>query len=127
MSAALTLAPMSPAVAKIWHQLQAAMLKETHGLDVVPTGAIVLSPLSIGFEFRSHHDGSAIVLSIGDGRDNVDAFTKYVEMPNGWENFWNPAHWHLTMARTDKQGRRWSTSEGAYVMDDFGDLVPVSA
>ena len=126
MTAAITLAPMSPAVAKLWHQLQAAMLQETHGLDVVPAGAIVLPPLpkTRKVNFGTGYSGS-IILTIGDG-DNSDTFTKYWTMPPGWDRFWDPAHWRLNMSRSGPDGRHWSAAGGAYVMDDFGDLVEVA-
>lgn len=126
-AAALTLAPMSPAVAKIWHQLQAAMLKETHGLDVVPAGAIVLPPLPQDrrVSFESGYSDSTI-LTIGDG-DNSDTFTKYWTMPPSWDRFWNQAHWRSNFHRTGPDGLSWSASGGAYVVDDFGDLVEVAA
>ncbi|MDP3228490.1 MAG: hypothetical protein Q8N13_11015 [Acidovorax sp.] len=125
MSASLTLAPMSPVVAKLWHQLQAAMLKETHGLDVVPAGAIVLQPLPqdrrVTFESGCY---DSTILSIGDG-DNSDTFTKYWTMPPRWDRFWDQAHWRLNVSRTGPDGPVFSASGGAYVIDDFGDLVKV--
>ncbi|HYW57704.1 MAG TPA: hypothetical protein VE934_12130 [Polaromonas sp.] len=126
MSAALTLAPMSPAVAKVWHKLQATMLKETHGVDTVPPGAMVLPPLPEDRPLCFRHDssGDTVVLYMGVTGHN-DAFTKYWTMPEGWEGFWNQARWRLNRYRPGPDGNSWSTAGGAYVMDDFGDLVQV--
>lgn len=127
MSAALTLAPMPPGVAKAWHALQAEMLKETRGLDVVPPGAIVLSQKKAGFRFGAKHDQMGFLSIVGDENSSSDQYTNYLKMPKGWESFWNPAHWLLQRHRTDASGNKWTSQGGTYVVDDFGFLVEVAS
>lgn len=124
----LTLAPMSPAVAKVWHQLQAAMLKEAHSVDAVPAGVIVLPalPQDRTANFKPGYVGDRIILQLGCD-DNEDTYTQYWSCPTGWERFWNQSHWHLNRVRRGPDGDLWSASGGRYVVDNFGDLVEVAA
>ena len=127
MTTAPTLTPMSPAVARLWHQLQSEFIKETHGVATVPPGAIVLPALPADQPAYFRPGVDCTVLVIG-GAGNEDTYYKRHACPDGWEtSWWNPAYWSLSQSRRDAQGRSWNCSGGDYVMDDFGDLVQVPA
>ncbi|NQW81080.1 MAG: hypothetical protein HQ445_07885 [Polaromonas sp.] len=124
---ALTLAPMSAAVAAIWHQLQAEMLKENHGLATVPAGAIVLASPTTDCPARFHHGNDYTMLTVGSC-GNEDTYIKRHSRPASWSaTMWHPAHWRHSMYRLDAQGRPWSAYGEPHVIDDFGSLVPVAA
>ena len=121
------LTPTSPAVAKLLHALQAEMLEETHGLNVVPAGAIVLPALTTGFA-HFENEGNTTSLAIGRHPNHTDMYTVRHSRPKDWlPEWWHPARWSLHSTRTDTSGRRWASFCGTYVMNDFGDLVEVPA
>ena len=126
--AGTVLVPVSRAVARLLHQLQAEMIKETHGLATVPPGAIVLPGVD-GAKWQFSGDDTHEVLTIG-GDGNSDRFTKRWLCPDSWKNScvpWHQSHRRLNMDRTDAAGREFSHSGEVYVMDDFGSLVEVAA
>ena len=123
----LTLVPMSTVAARLWHQLQSEVIKETHGVATVPPGAIVLPALPTDHPARFRDEYSQTTMTLGN-RDNTDRYIKRHSCPKSWSaDMWHPAHWRHSLEREDAQGRSWSCAGGIYVTNDFGDLVQVAA
>lgn len=123
----VVMAPVSPAMAKLLHQLQAQIIKERDQAaeDARPAGTIVLAPVEAGtwktVEFGCTNGDQAMRV-----RSDTGAVTMYRDhLPDGDGRVWHPARWWGSEQRDDAQGRRWSYSLPRMVMDDFGTLVPV--
>lgn len=126
----LTLAPVSPKAAELLHALYAdALAAAEASLPTVPAGAIVLSerPTSgLVADYRESYGARRITLRSEDYRYEMTLRTPFLGDPE--YAFLRPGRWTGTEERRDQQGRRWdSYLRHAYVTDDFGDLVEVSA
>lgn len=75
-----------------------------------------------------HGDEDTVTLSITDSLGNGDRLYQRLQCPPEWEaRHWNPAHWRLHQDRIDNLGRSWSRCAETFVVDNFGELVEVSA
>lgn len=126
MNAALTLAPMSGAVAAIWHQLQAEILKEMPSPVARLEGSVVLQPMTGGkTEFRSAYQESAVCMEIEGPAFSMNLYRTYITDSDG--RFHYPGKWWGMQTRKDQHGAWWSKRTEIFVCDDFGNLVEVQS
>ncbi|MGE0329711.1 MAG: hypothetical protein AB7P37_03350 [Ramlibacter sp.] len=120
----VTLAPLSPALAALIHQVQAEAVAAATPAPLAE-GAIVLPALqSAPWTYRESSKTTWLECFVGE--DHAEMFVKLGVNDNGWAvELWHPAYWYQHLVRTDDQGRRWRAEGPAHVMDDFGFLVPV--
>jgi hypothetical protein len=125
----------SPASADSWtvlakarallDSLHATILEERLQSPPVPPGAVVL----LASIYTRHHHlttaGHRVVVS-DDKRGNEN----YLQCPHQADPeraSHRPWLWYGSEIRVDAQGQIWSRSLPHHVINDFGDLVPVSA
>lgn len=122
----VVMAPVSPAVAKLLHQLQAQIINEAQDRPVSP-GAIILQPRG-KLTSQNHYErgkGYRQVCCIADNGDSVILQTPFFVSAEDAPYF-RPGTWYGSERRCDEDGRSWSAALPCdYVMDDFGELVPV--
>lgn len=120
---ALVMAPVSPAVAKLLHQLQAQMIKEAEAAEV-PPGAAILPRAKFTKQEYLDLDGHRLVTCTAADGAELRLQTPFVTDPKyQWQR---PGVWYGSEGRIDDTGRRWQRSLGRdYVTDNFGELVPV--
>jgi len=122
----LVLAPVSPAVAKLLHQLQTQLIKEADEHQAIaadPMGALQSPVRRFDHADRIEYQGS----------NGKDTWRRRRVCPQGWGGAdgvpWHPSHWLIDSDRIDSAGRRWHLGSDLiltpHVMDDFGTLVPV--
>jgi hypothetical protein len=126
---ALTLVPVSPAIAKLLHELQGQIIREaTDAAAVLPPGAVVILPSPA--ERASSH----ILHSEGRGFRCLDVTfadgcSMHLQTPCCADPEWGssrPGRWYGREERRDTSGSRWEHFLPDYhVMDDFGALVPM--
>lgn len=89
-------------------------------------GAILLpAPEGASAQISETSTITGLVITGNDGC-NEDFFIRSWVKPAGVEREeWLPAQWRQTSLRKGSDGNRWRSAETAYVMDDFGYLVPV--
>lgn len=121
----VVMAPVSPAVAKLLHQLQGQIIKEADTRPV-PTGAAIVAPRAklTRMTYHEHGRGYRQVSCYADNGDSLRLQTPLVGDPDhAWER---PGIWYGSERRHDDAGRGWeSTMPSHYVTDNFGELVPV--
>ncbi len=123
----VVMAPVSPAVAELLHQLQAQIIKEAQDRPV-PPGAIILQPRGKPTRQENHEHGRGYRQVVCNAKDGsaIRLQTPFIADPK--YSFQRPGVWYGSEDRVDEIGRRWSsTTARDYVMDDFGELVPVGA
>lgn len=125
MSSTIVLAPVSPAIAALLHQLQAQIIKEAEELQAPAVGFDSRPPLPY---FTDH--GDADFVRYFDGKGNTDDFRRRRFCPESWADGsvpWHPSHWRLYQTRVDNEGAHWSSAGRSqiHVIDDFGYLVPL--
>jgi hypothetical protein len=122
----VVLAPVSPAVAALLHELQAQIIREADEA-CAPSGAITLSEAT-GERKVKHRVGyagcSQYVEVESKGFHNS---VGHAHVPKaGREEYWKGAAiWNGTEHRTDSHGNTWWRYYPDMVTDDFGSLVPV--
>lgn len=119
----VVLTPVSPAVAKLLHELQAQIIREADEAKAgTPAGAIVLeAPRYTEHTYNTW--GHRVIESKGPG-GSIWLQTPFVPAPeHAWQR---PGVWYGSESRRDALGREWQRSlSDDYVTDDFGTLVPV--
>lgn len=119
----IAMAPVSPALAKLLHQVQAQIIREAGEcaeLAPDPLGALQ-APIT------RRDDGDDIIWRGPNGREEAK---RRRFCPASWADHsvpWHPSHWRIYSSRFDRFGREWSLTGGStpHVTDDFGNLVPV--
>lgn len=116
--------PVSATVAKLLAQIHAEAEASTLAALSEKDGILVLAPMAEGPKTVQvyRHGVGLIVTSAGC------EFRMYRDHCNDHGSLhWHPAHWFGTEVRVDGAGRRWSSTTGTHVTDDFGNLVEVPA
>ncbi len=120
---ALVMAPVSPAIARLLHQLQAQILQELQA-QIAPTA----DPMGdLQDPVASYDDDDTIEYCAANG---TDRYRRQRFCPDSWRDGgvpWHASHWRLYRTRIDSAGRSWQACDisQVHVMDDFGYLVPV--
>lgn len=118
----ITLAPVSPALAALLHQLQAQIIREASEAVRDPLGPLWAPVTRVDA-------GDRITYRAENGKE---VWTRRRYCPNGWGGPagvpWHPSHWLLDAARVDQAGRTWALQDAItiqpHVTDDFGNIVP---
>lgn len=126
---AVVLAPVSPAVAALLHQLEAEAIER---LEALPApGSIVITPEPPARAKRWHHHENSGCREV---RGQTADFTYKIALRSFFgEGAWvhelghEPrfGRWSGEERRIDTSGRMWEAYVGYHVIDNFGDLVPV--
>lgn len=119
--------PISATVAKLIAQVQAEAEAATLDALSAKDGILVLQPIE---RSTARFDDWGDTLVFGDANGAVVRYYQRRELPESWrggalERAWHPSHFAIYITRVDGRGRRWETSLGKHVIDDFGDLVCV--
>lgn len=129
LNPALVMAPVSPALADLLHQVQAQIIREAQERTDDGKSIVVLERAPVR-PAASSQWGDTVTLE--DGRGGSAFWARRRFCPESWLPdrltsgvFWHPSHWRCSERRMDSRGRRWELEDAVYVVDDFGDLVPV--
>lgn len=119
----LVFAPVSPAVAKLLHQLQAQIIREAQERSRTLDGEISLPAVS---GWRLFDDDVDHLTWYADNHSNTRAIRRRVK-PVQWgpDTSWHPSWYTVYVRRVDTEGRSWEHYAGDHVTDDFGTLVRV--
>lgn len=122
----LVMAPVSPAVAKLLHKLQAQFIAENPVSAIPPGAAIVLphsGPVNADIHYNERGGYRSITGYSYDGRSQRLQTPLCFDPAHPWDR---PGVWYGSETRLDTEGRTWTSSLPArYVCDDFGQLVPI--
>lgn len=125
-AANITMAPVTPSVAKLLHALQAELLTLPRA-DEIPAGSIVLQPRPQGLHgnYQDHIHARFLTIESNDYGYRATFSTPYTKPDWGREHNFQPGNWQLEERRRDSEGHLWTRYGGIFVQDDFGMLVEV--
>jgi hypothetical protein len=117
----VVMAPVSPAVARLLHQLQAETIKAS---DVVAPGCVILASASPPLRCTDNSESGGYRRVVGEAAGRcVRLQTEYLGDPaHPWSR---PGVWYGCDARVDSEGVEWERRIDNHVVDDFGQLVPI--
>lgn len=125
-AANITMAPVTPEVAKLLHALQAELLALPQQ-DEIPAGSIVLNPAPTNLKATFLERSEVRSLELDDRNYTYSATysTPYIRPDWGFEHSYAPGMWLLQERRRDAKGNVWTKNAGTFIQDDFGMLVEV--
>lgn len=124
-TANITMAPVTPKVAKLLHALQAELLTIPEGS--IPPDSIVLQPVphNLRSEYRDFPDSRWLKIMSPGYNYSATFTTPYITPDWGWAHSCRPGRWICEEERRDTNGDTWRRTTGYFVQDDFGTLVKV--
>lgn len=119
--------PISKTVARLIAQVQAEAEAATLDALSAKDGIVVLQPIEARPRFHDYGD----FYFVEDLRGAEARYSRQRYCPTPWVGMslgdqWHPSHWSVHLTLFDGQGRAWNRDASTYVIDDFGNLVPVA-
>lgn len=124
------MAPVSPAVAKLLHQLQAQIIREADAarqFEAIAAPEWICLPATVKYTHSEHREGpnGHRVLVVRDAEGNQLRLQTPTCCDPNYRDL-RPGIWYGSERRVDTNGEIWQSNTVRYfTTDDFGQLVPV--